>query len=85
MTQKRTNSSWHRGYGRRRTYAGIPPPLELDWIGHWLTPYEFAAHMQRSYAGVMNLERRGTLAAFGIPRMRDRRGRLWIQLITDLT
>lgn len=81
----KTNSSWKLGYGRRISYRGTPPPLRLHWVGHWLTPYEFAAQMQRSYSWARQAESRwGILSALNISHMRDSRGRLWIQLPIDL-
>lgn len=61
---------------------GVPPPLHFDWSDHWLTPYEFASVMQRSYPRVISWCRSGTLRDFGITYFRTNqpstnRGSVW--------
>lgn len=78
------NSSWN-GRNRRTLFSGPRPPLALDWIGHWLTPAEFAAQMGRSYSWAVHAASTGMLDDFNIPHMRDNNGRIWIKLVVDCT
>ena len=55
--------------------------LRLDWRNHWLSTAEYARHISRPQQTVRNWIVNGTLDAFNIPHLRDRRGRHWIKHI----